>query len=209
MKINYTIPTTQDEITLEQWMKFEKIASQEDIEQDFLQKRMLEIFCNVPNELSTKLKQVAVDEILNYLNEILSQEAKLVTTFEFEGVKYGLIPDFDKDITAGELIDLDKYLELKDYSRLLSILYRKITLEKGGLYQIEPYESTHTKFLQVSYNILVGVLSFFLTLYQKLVQATLKFTQKEVMKMKMKDTIYQEKLNLLLNGAATQKLFGF
>jgi hypothetical protein len=47
MKINYTIPTTQDEITLEQWMKFEKIASQEDIEQDFLQKRMLEIFCNV------------------------------------------------------------------------------------------------------------------------------------------------------------------
>jgi hypothetical protein len=36
MKINYTI-TTQDEITLEQWMKFEKIASQEDIEQDFLQ----------------------------------------------------------------------------------------------------------------------------------------------------------------------------
>jgi hypothetical protein len=29
MKINYTIPTTQEEITLEQWMKFEKIASQE------------------------------------------------------------------------------------------------------------------------------------------------------------------------------------
>jgi hypothetical protein len=26
---------------------------------------------------------------------------QLVTTFEFEGVKYGLIPDFDKDITAG------------------------------------------------------------------------------------------------------------
>jgi hypothetical protein len=50
------------------------------------------------------------------------QKPELVTTVEFEGVKYGLIPDFDKDITAGELIDLDKYLELKDYSRLLSIL---------------------------------------------------------------------------------------
>jgi hypothetical protein len=45
-------------------------------------------------------------------------------------VKYGLIPDFDKDITAG-VIDLDKYLELKDYSRLLSILYRPITKEEG------------------------------------------------------------------------------
>jgi hypothetical protein len=41
------------------------------------------------------------------------KKPELVTTFEFEGVKYGLIPDFDKDITAGELIDLDKYLELK------------------------------------------------------------------------------------------------
>jgi hypothetical protein len=30
-------------------------------------------------------------------------KTKLVTTFEFEGVKYGLIPDFDKNITAGEL----------------------------------------------------------------------------------------------------------
>jgi hypothetical protein len=79
-------------------------------------------------------------------------------------VKYGLIPDFDKD-TAGELIDLDKYLELKDYSRLLSILYRPITKEERGLYQIEPYESTHTKFLQVSYNILLGFI-FFLSLYQ-------------------------------------------
>jgi hypothetical protein len=97
MKINYTIPTTQDEITLEQWMKFEKIASQEDIEQDF-KKRMLEIFCNVPTEYSTKLKQVEVDEMLGYLNEILSSKPELVTTVEFEGVKYGLIPDFDKDI---------------------------------------------------------------------------------------------------------------
>jgi hypothetical protein len=91
---------------------------------------MLEIFCNVPTEYSTKLKQVEVDEMLGYLNEILSKP-ELVTTVEFEGVKYGLIPDFDKDITAGELIDLDKYLELKDYSRLLSILYRPIKKKRG------------------------------------------------------------------------------
>jgi hypothetical protein len=91
---------------------------------------MLEIFCNVPTEYSTKLKQVEVDEMLGYLNEILSSKPELVTTVEFEGVKYGLIPDFDKDITAGELIDLDKYLELKDYSRLLSILYRPIIKEE-------------------------------------------------------------------------------
>jgi hypothetical protein len=60
---------------------------------------MLEIFCNVTEY--SKLKQVEVDEMLGYLNEILSSKPELVTTVEFEGVKYGLIPDFDKDITAG------------------------------------------------------------------------------------------------------------
>jgi hypothetical protein len=55
------------------------------------------------------------------------------------------------------------------------------------------------KFLQVSYNILVSVLSFFVFI-SKLVQVTLKFTQKEVMKMKMEDTIYQENLNLFKWG---------
>jgi hypothetical protein len=38
----------------------------------------------------------------------------------------------------------------------------------------------------------------FFDFISKLVQVTLKFTQKEVMKMKMEDTIYQENLNLLL-----------
>jgi hypothetical protein len=89
---------------------------------------MLEIFCNVPTEYSTKLKQVEVDEMLGYLNEILSSK-QISNHFEFEGVKYGLIPDFDKDITAGELID--EYLELKDYSRLLSILYTYYKRREG------------------------------------------------------------------------------
>jgi hypothetical protein len=53
------------------------------------------------------------------------------------------------------------------------------------------------------------VFYLFFDFISKLVQVTLKFTQKEVMKMKMEDTIYQENLNLLINGAATQKLFGF
>jgi hypothetical protein len=78
-----------------------------------------------------------------------------------------VLPDFDKDITAGELIDLDKYLELKDYSRLLSILYRPIIKERG-LYQIE-HESTY-QILQVSYNI--SMFYLFFVFISKLVQVT-------------------------------------
>jgi hypothetical protein len=43
--------------------------------------------------------------MLGYLNEILSSKPELVTTVEFEGVKYGLIPDFDKGYNCfGELL---------------------------------------------------------------------------------------------------------
>jgi hypothetical protein len=52
MKINYTIPTTQDEITLEQWMKFENNCITRGYRTRLFTKKMLEIFCNVPNEYS-------------------------------------------------------------------------------------------------------------------------------------------------------------
>lgn len=209
IEFSYNIPTSKKDIILEDWMKFEKIVSQEDVEEDFIQKKMLEIFCGVPNEYSTKLKQVQVDEILYHLNLVLGSKPELTKTFTFNGKKYALIPDFENDITAGELIDLDRYLEDKDYSRLLSILYRPISFEKSGLYQIEPYSGTHTDFLKLSYDIFEGVLSFFLTLYEKLAQVTLKYTLNQVKKLKMKDTDYQEKVNLLKNGELILKSFGF
>lgn len=208
IEISYSIPTSKADILLEDWMEFEKIVNEEGIEEDFLQKRMLEIFCKVPTKYSLKLKQTEVDEILVNLNRILTVKSDLHTIFTFNKVNYGLIPDFDSDITAEELVLLDRYLQNKDYPRLLSILYRPITKQSNGLYQIEPFEESHTEFLKLRYDIFEGVLSFFLRLYEKLMIATLKYTQKMVKKHKMKDTDYQEKLNLLLSGVDIPKLFG-
>lgn len=161
LEISYIIPTTKKDIKLKDWMKFEKIVREQDIEPDFVQMKMLEIFCELSNEYSKKLKQEQIDEILHHLNNVLGTKSELTQTFTFNGKKYGLIPDFDSDITAGELIDLDNYLVSKDYDRLLSILYREITFESNGLYQIAPYISTHTDFQELQYDILDGVLSFF------------------------------------------------
>lgn len=209
IEINYSIPDRKSDISLETWLKFEKIATQEDIDPDFLQKKMLEIFCDLKYEVSSKMKQVQIDEILGYLNKVLGSKSELHQKFEFEGVKYGLIPDFDKNITAGELIDLDKYLEIKDYPRLLSILYRPITKEEAGLYQIEPYSATHTKFLGIRYDIFEGCIAFFLTLYENCVAATLKFIPKMMKKMKVQDLDLTEKVNSWQSGVDIPNFYSF
>lgn len=208
IEISYSIPTSKSDILLEDWIEFEKIVNEEGIEQDFLQKRMLEIFCKVPSQYSMKLKQKEVDEILINLNKVLTDKPELKTTFTFNDIEYGLIPNFDNDITAEELVLLDRYLQSKDYTRLLSILYRPITKKSKGMYQIDPFTESHTDFSKLSYEVLEGVISFFLLLYEKLTTAFLKYTQKMVKKHKMTDTDYQESLNLFLNGVDIPKLFG-
>ncbi|MFC6095800.1 hypothetical protein ACFPVY_04005 [Flavobacterium qiangtangense] len=209
IEINYSIPDQKSDITLETWLKFEKIATQEDIDPDFLQKKMLEIFCDLKYEVSSKMKQVEIDEILGYLNKVLGTKSELHQTFDFEGKKYGLIPDFDKNITAGELIDLDKYLEIKDYPRLLSILYRPITKEEAGLYQIEPYSATHTNFLNIRYDIFEGVIGFFFLLYRDCIAASLRCIPQLMKKMKVQDLALTEKVNSLLNGVDIPNFYSF
>jgi hypothetical protein len=69
-----------------------EIASQEDIEQDFYRNVCLKS-SQCSYWILNQAKQVEVDEMLGYLNEFYHQN-ELVTTVEFEGVKYGLMSDF-------------------------------------------------------------------------------------------------------------------
>lgn len=209
LEITYNIPDRKQDISLEQWMKFEKLATDNEVDADFLQKKMLEIFCGIDFQHSSKLKQTDVNEIIYFLEKVLGEKSSFHQKFEFQGVKYGIIPDFDKHITSGELIDASKYLENKDYPRLLSILYRPITLEKAGMYQIEPYLGTHTDFRALRYDIFEGCISFFLTIYEQLIAHTLKYTLLKMKKMKNLPPTFHEKVNSLLNGAATPSLFSF
>jgi len=182
-QFTYTIPTSPDEISLSKWITFEKLTTTPDIDKLFLQNKMIELFCDVPMKHVNKLKQNEIDEILHHLNAVLNTKPTLYTTFTFGGHKYGLIPSFDKDITAGELIDLDSYLIKKDFISLMSILFRPITFERNDSYLIEPYNGTHQLFKDLPFHYLTGVLAFFLSIYEKLNQVILAYTEQEMKKM--------------------------
>lgn len=187
INIEWQIPESKEDISLSQWLEYESVLeiNKGKDNNDFLNKKMLEIFCKVPFEYINQLPQIEIDEMLGYLNFVFGQKSELIKSFVFEDVEYGFIPDYDKDITAAEHWDLQQYSEAKDWVKVLSILYRPITIKEGKLYQIEPYSGTHNLFLNLRYDVFDGCIGFFLRVMQQLYNCTLQFTQKELMKLKM------------------------
>lgn len=207
-KIDIVIPQSKMDITLGQWIEFQKVAEIKDVDADFLNRKMLEIFCKVPAEYTRLLKAVDITEINSNLQKLFQFKSQLYRTFSFRGVEYGLINDFDKHITEREIIDLDNYLTQKEYSRYLSILYRPITVKQSGLYQIEPYKETHTLFNDLPFEYYEGVNGFFLTFLKDIPKHILKYIQRNPKMMKGMDTTFLGKLNLLKDGVDILNSFG-
>lgn len=201
LEFTYTIPTEPADIPLSKWVQFEALASTPDIDSIFLQSKMLELFCGIPFKHINKLKQTEIDEILSHLNAVLNIKSSIRTSFVFDGLEYALIPSFDKDITTGELIDLDNYLQKKDFISLMSILYRPMTIKNGDMYQIEPYNGTHQRFKDLPFDYFTGALSFFLDLYNELSLLTQVFTKKQMEK--VTQLASQHKINLPINTVDT------
>lgn len=140
---------------------------QEDIDLDFLLTRMLKIFYNInPKELRD-YKQTELNQMVDDINTILQQPiSEFMNVIEMDGIKYGFIPNFS-EITAGELIDIESLHKDNKLEELTSILYRPIIgkINKLGQYKIEDYKGYDSKFKDVSYDIVEGYMSFFVTSY--------------------------------------------
>lgn len=142
------------------------------------------------------------DETIETTIALLTEECDLTHRFTFNGVEYGLIPNFDK-IKTGEFIDLDDYIRTgTQLHKICSILYRpvvktnkvteksitlfgkKVVLRKGkpgNLYRIEKYEGTH-KYADVmkgvDFRIVKGALVFFYDLRASLLEGLDTYTQR-------------------------------
>ncbi len=139
MKIEINVPTRLNEITLEQYQRFMKI-SQSNPDGNFLNAKMIEIFCGIPLSESYKLKMSSVVSIVDILTKMLSEKPEHIEHFTMDGVKYGFIPDLE-EMSLGEYIDLDN--SITDWSKMhiaMNVLYRPIKDIKSNLYNIVPYD---------------------------------------------------------------------
>lgn len=176
MNIEINVPSSLSEITLGQYQKFLKIAENNQ-EGNFLDAKMIEIFCGIPLSDSYKLKMSSVTAILDILNEMLSQTPKHVERFKMNGVEYGFIPDLD-EMSLGEYIDLDNNASKWEQMHVaMNVLYRPIKTSKVGKYNIEEYDVKFPEVMKdMPLDAAIGSLFFFYNLGMELANHTIAYS---------------------------------
>ena len=177
MKLQITIPTSLQEITLEQYQKFLSIAK-DNPDGEFIQHKMVEIFCGIDLKNAAKISYKDVNEITTNLSNLFTQKYDLKRTFKLGNTEFGFITNLD-EITLGEYTDLDKYIS--DWDKMhnaMAVLYRPITKKIKDKYQIEEYNGSYTYCDAMKYapvDVVLGAVVFFYNLGNELLKSTIHY----------------------------------
>tara|TARA_R110000787_G_scaffold43672_5_gene106994 strand:- start:2138 stop:2713 length:576 start_codon:yes stop_codon:yes gene_type:complete len=132
------------------------------------------------NELSEedlkKLPKKALETAKEHLDVLRqSDRSEHLTRLKIDGNDYGFIPDWDA-FTFGEYLDLELYAKdlPANATKVMSILYRKVSSEQKDNYWIEPYTSKEDEsvFDDLPASVLGGTLVFFSSTRKRLLKAT-------------------------------------
>jgi len=173
MKIEINVPTSLKEVTLGQYQKYLKIA-ENNPEGNFLDAKMIEIFCGIPLSDSYKLKMSSATAIVDIITELLNQTPKHTERFKLNGIEYGFIPDLD-EMSLGEYIDLDNNVSKWEQMHIaMNVLFRPIKTSKVGKYNIEEYDVKNPdKMKDMPLGAAIGSVFFFLNLGMELSKHTI------------------------------------
>ena len=164
------------------------IKIKDDEATEFLNKKVLEIFCDIKLSDVNKLGLDVFEDTLAHLSAILNSKPELSQTFKLEGtdgvvVEFGMIPNLDK-MSYGEFIDLEKYLfSDKDLHRAMAVLYRPIKIKKKDRYLIHDYKGTSYMsdvMKDTPLDVAISARVFFYRLATKLGNYTMAYTLKQL-----------------------------
>ena len=188
--MEFTIPATLRDVRLSQWQRYIDVYDKNKDEDatEFLNKKLLEIFCDVKLSDVDKIGLNVFDETLVHLSSVLNSKPELSQTFKLEGtdgvvVEFGMIPNLDK-MSYGEFIDLEKYLfSDKDLHKAMAVLYRPIKFKSKDKYLIHEYEGTSYMadvMKDTPLDVAISARVFFYRLATKLGNYTMAYTLKQL-----------------------------
>jgi hypothetical protein len=197
MKLTLNIPESLSEVTLDQYQQWLKVAEDKEMN-NFLQQKMIEIFCGVTLKQVMLIKAKDIESIVVQISELFNQkDNKFIERFKYQDQDFGFIPKLD-DMTFGEYVDLDTYLaDWQLMHKAMAVLYRPITFKKKNQYLIEDYETADKyNMKQMTLDVVFGSMVFFWNLRNELQTHILSYlaNQTEV-------PISQELRDSLKNGA--------
>jgi hypothetical protein len=136
----------------------------------------------------------------NFINELPKQQAKLITTFKKDGVRYGLCK-FD-ELSLGQMVDIEEYVNmglLENIHNIMATLYLPVNGYNifTKKYTLKPYDSDPDRsemFLDMDMDFVYGNLLFFyriVLIYTKNMRDSLVEMSQEMM-MKMKTDLEEQ-----------------
>ena len=196
MKLTLNIPESLSEVTLDQYQQWLKVAEGKDLD-NFLQQKMIEIFCGVTLKQVMLIKAKDIESIVVQISKLFNQkENKFIDRFNYQDQEFGFVPKLD-DMTFGEYVDLDNYLaDWQLIHKAMGVLFRPITFKKKNQYLIEEYETADKyNMKQMTLDVVFGAMVFFWKLKNELQSLILSYlaNQTEV-------PISQELRDSLKNG---------
>ena len=170
------IPTSLEDVTIEQFIKYNRITKLEEVDDEVIMVSVIANFCDLSVEDVLKIPVKDMKEIAQQIVDVLNTEPRDIQIYK----DLGRIPNFDK-ISAGEYIDLDKYFtDPENYHRAMAVLYRPIKKKLGSKYILEDYkgsDDTCESMLKLPLELLLSSMVFFSSLNSELLKATRDFLQ--------------------------------
>ena len=189
--IELEVPTSLADIKLWQYQKYMKILDahkdQEHTEDlvNFLNMKLVEIFCNVSLRDVSEIPYSEYRKILDILNQAFSEKPKLINRFMLLDVDMGFVPKLD-DISLGEYVDIEN--NISDWQKMhkaMAVLYRPVNFKSKDKYGISPYkvnEEIQELMKEMPLDVVMSSMLFFYNLGKDLLKAIPKYLEENLKK---------------------------
>lgn len=173
------VPNKLSEITLGQYQQFSKISI-ENADEDFLQKKTIEIFCGVNLKDVDKIKYTSIVRVIGVINKIFDSKSILKDRFKMNGIEYGFIPKLD-NMSYGEFVDLDTLMnDWQTMDQAMAVMFREVKDTHKDKYTIVDYDADEVDDMkQMPLDIVFGAIFFLESLGKELTMHTLNYLVKD------------------------------
>tara|TARA_B100001093_G_scaffold12309_1_gene11409 strand:+ start:789 stop:1418 length:630 start_codon:yes stop_codon:yes gene_type:complete len=191
------VPNKLSEITLGQYQQFSKI-SVDNVDEDFLQKKTIEIFCGVDLKDVDKIKYTSIIRVIGVINKMFSQKTIFRDRFKMNGVEYGFIPKLD-NMSYGEFVDLDTLMgDWQTMDQAMAVMFREVKDTHKDKYTIVDYDADQVEDMSsMPLDIAFGAIFFLESLGKELVNHSLSYLGKKSKTMSIQQ---RETLMKILDG---------
>lgn len=184
-KINIEVPTSLNDITLGQYQRYLKIADKPENKEavDFVNKKLVEIFCDVDLNDVDAIPVVEFNKILGVLEETFKEKFSLIRHFEVGEVEFGFIPKLE-DMSLGEYVDIEASIsDWETMHKAMAVLYRPVNFKSKDKYTIAPYtpnDEIKEWMKQMPLSVVMSSTVFFYNLGIELSTASLAYLEREI-----------------------------